>query len=48
MKELIANLELAQENNKEISMKLTTEQKNFDKLQEDKMNGEEELRLKNV
>ena len=29
-------------------MKLTTEQKNFDKLQEDKMNGEEELRLKNV
>jgi len=48
VRELIANLELAQEHNKEISQKLTTESENYDKLLREKMYAEEILALKNA
>ena len=46
VRELIANLELIQENNKEIDGKLRSEKENYDKLLSEKSHAEEELALR--
>lgn len=46
IRELIANLEMIQENNKEIDGKLRSEKENFDKLLNEKTNAEEDLELR--